>query len=351
MARSGPAPQRLDATRRARLDAAHLVLLPGDTDPELVDRLVRFRAPHSRLLETGSGWLARSSTITGPFYLAPDDAIALRVDPSWELVYAVHTPRERDALAFEDIGDPQVRAWWMRAFPDGKPYREEGEAVDLALALARSLGGAVRPAGGQVTLVLDPNRGVDLTIWSTLPLSPNQMLAVLQPVMPGVHPQGATPDPREWRTRARPVDTSPWSVAPDEPASLDVASALSRDRLADIDAMSAAHDAYASAHDDGLDGYQLEGRDDVVVQAIAEDAVPPWIVARLGADDQLVLTYTVRWLPQNRSLKESEDLSPILRQARDRARQRVRAIARTLAEVTLGIITTSDGFEADRYQL
>lgn len=340
----------LDDDELARLQSAHLVLVPVTTDPELVDRMVRYRSEHARLLETGSGWLARSSTISGPYPLAPRDAAALNVPAHWQLAYAVHTPVERDAHAFDDIGDPQLRAWWMRVFPTGKPFREEGEAVDLALALARHLNGAFRPAGGTQTVVPDPHRGVDLTIWSTVPLGPQPMLMVLQPALPGARLQGA--EPADWRLRPASTDTEPWTVDPHEPATIDVAEALDDERRALIEHVSQQHDRYAVAHDEGLDGYAITGNDDVLLEAMAEDAVPTWVEQRLGAEPtDMVVTFSVRWTPANRTLSEAEELSPILRRERDHAQQRVRRVAQAVVEAVSGVITDSDGFEVDRYTL
>jgi hypothetical protein len=340
----------LDGEGLARLSSAHLVLVPTDTDPELVDRMVRYRSQHARLLETGTGWLARSSTITGPYALSGPDAAALHVPAHWQLAYAVHTPLERDPRAFEDIGDPQLRAWWMRAFPTGKPFREEGDAVDLAIALARHLGGAFRPARGTFTFVPDPHRGATLTVWSTLPLGPDAMLLVVQPELPGARLQGA--EQPDWRVRQRAADTTPWTLDLDDPATLDVAEALTDERRAEVEQQSQQHDAYALAHDEGLDGYAITGRDDVLLEAMAEDAVPPWVEQRLGATaSDLVVAFSVRWVPANLTLLEAEELSPILRRERQHARLRVRAVARAVVEAVGGVITDDEGFEVDRYSL
>lgn len=342
--------RELDDEELARLTSAHLVLVPADTDPELVDRLVHQRSEHSRLLETGSGWLGRSSSITGPYPLSPADATALNVDEHWQLTYAVEAPVERDPRAFEDIGDPQVRAWWMRAFPTGKPFREEGEAVDLAIALARHVGGAFRPAGSSLTIVPDPQRGVDLTVWSTTPLGPVPMLLVVQNVLPGARLQGQ--EESDWRVRPVTTDTQPWTLDVHDPATLDVAEALSDERWAEIEEASRLHDAHALAHDEGLDGYAITGRDDVLLEAMAEDSVPTWIERRLAADPtDMVLTFTVRWATANVTLQEAEELSPILRRERDLAHQRVRAVTRAVVEAVQGIVTDRDGFEVDRYSL
>jgi hypothetical protein len=343
-------PRSLDGDELAQLSSAHLVLVPVDTDPELVDRLVRYRSRHARLLETGSGWLARSSTITGPHPLTARDAAALHVPEYWQLAYAVHTPVERDPRAFADIGDPQLRAWWMRAFPSGKPFREEGDAVDLAIALARHTGGAFRPAGGTLTLVPDPLRCTALTVWSTMPLGPEAMLLVVRPVLDDARLQGqAQPD---WRLRPMTTDTQPWTRDVDEPATLDVAEALTDERRSEIERLSQQHDAHALAHDDGLDAYAITGRAAVLLEAIAEDAVPPWVEQRLGVTStDLVVTFTVRWVPANLTLVEAEELSPILRHERDHARQRVLQVTRAVVEAVGGVITDDEGFEVDRYTL
>lgn len=341
---------RLDGDELARLGAAHLVLVPVDTDPELVDRLVRQRSEHARLLETGSGWLGRSSSITGPYPLNPGDAAALHVPEHWQLAYAVEAPPERDPRAFEDIGDPQLKAWWMRAFPTGKPFREEGEAVDLAIALARHVGGAFRPAGSTLTIVPDPQRGVDLTVWSTTPLGPLPMQLVVQGVLPGARLQGE--EQSDWRVRPISTDTQPWTIDVHDPATLDAAEALTDERRAEIEDASRQHDAHALAHDEGLDGYAITGRDDVLLEAMAEDAVPRWVEQRLGADPtDMIVTFAVRWVPANLTLQEAEELSPILRRERDLAHQRVRAVTRAVVEAVQGIVTDSDGFEVDRYSL
>lgn len=340
----------LDDEELARLSDAHLVLVPLATDPELVDRMVRQRSEHARLLETGNGWLGRASSITGPYPLSPRDAVALHVPEHWQLAYAVHAPVERDARAFDDIGDPQLKAWWMRAFPSGKPFREEGEAVDLAMALARHVGGAFRPAGSTITIAPDPHRGVDLTIWSTTPLGPLPMMLVVQHVLPGARLQGE--EQSDWRLRPTSTDVQPWTIDLDDDATLDVAEALTEEQRAEIEDVSRQHDAHALANDEGLDGYAITGRDDVLLEAMAEDAVPTWVEQRLGAEPtDMVVTFTVRWVPANATLQEAEELSPILRSERDLAHRRVRAVARAVVEAVQGVVTDYDGFEVDRYSL
>jgi hypothetical protein len=169
-------------------------------------------------------------------------------------------------------------------------------------------------------------------------------------VMPGAKVQGeGHPD---WRVRPLTTDRQPWTVDVDDPATLDVAEALSDERLEEIERLSQRHDAYALAHDEGLDGYAITGLDNVLLEAIAEDAVPPWVEQRLGtAPTDRVVTFSVRWAPANVTVLEAEELSPILRRERDHIRDRVRAVTRAVVEAVSGVITDDEGFEVDRYTL
>ena len=62
------------------------------------------------------------------------------------MAYLLRLRAERDPDGFEAFVDPVQMALWMRAFPGGPPFREEGDLVMLGLDLARRLGGAVRVA-------------------------------------------------------------------------------------------------------------------------------------------------------------------------------------------------------------
>ena len=110
--------------------------------------------------------------------------------------------------------------------------------MDLAIALARHLGGAFRPAGGSFSFVPDPHRCVALTVWSTLPLGPDTMLLVVQPELPAARLQGD--EPRDWRVRRARTDTSPWTLDADDPMTLDVAEALTDERRAEVEDISRA---------------------------------------------------------------------------------------------------------------
>jgi hypothetical protein len=176
------------------------------------------------------------------------------------------------------------------------------------------------------------------------------MLLVVRPVLDDARLQGqGRPD---WRLRPTRTDAHPWTSDVDEPATMEVAEALTDERRAQIEHLSQQHDAHALAHDEGLDAYAITGRAAVLLEAIAEDAVPPWVEHRLdAAPTDLVVTFTVRWVPANLTLVEAEELSPILRREREHARQRVRHVTRAVVEAVGGVITDDEGFEVDRYAL
>ncbi|WP_426564653.1 hypothetical protein ACPPVT_01120 [Angustibacter sp. McL0619] len=328
----------------------HLVLLPATVDVAQVDRLVRSRYPDSRLADTRKARLGRHAALSGPHEIEPDELRDVQVPEGWSVAYALEVESTPDPQAFEDIGDPELRAWWMRAFPLGKPFRDEGDAVDLGLALARRLGGALRAAGSGVLLEPDHDRVLDLTIWSGFWLDPDRLLELLEPVLPGAHVDLTVPG-----RHAAPHHDTPWSVHPLDPLGADLAHALGDPDRELIEAVAAQHDAHALEGGVVLDGYALTALGSLVVEVIQEDAVPSWVRERVSrqllAATNPVVTYSVRWVTHDPHLLESEDPPYAVRLERERVKPRMRAAALTLAEATAGVVTDSDGFEVDRYSL
>ena len=247
----------------------HLLLLPTTVDVGQVDSLIRNRYPDARIADTRRARLGRHAAISGPHELEDDELRAVQVPEGWRIAYALEVEAEPDPEAFEDIGDPVLRAWWMRAFPRGKPFRDEGDAVDLALALARRLGGAVRAAGSGVLLEPDHDRLLDLTVWSGYWLGPDRLLELLGPVLPGAEVNLAVHGRHE-----APHHDTPWSVDPLDPLGADLEHALGDPDHEIIDEVARQHDARALAGGVVLDGYALTAHGSLVVEVIQEDAVP-----------------------------------------------------------------------------
>ncbi|GAB3673034.1 hypothetical protein [Angustibacter aerolatus] len=341
---------RVDERLRTLRDS-HLLLVPSTTPVRVVDALLRARVPDARLAEQGRVRLGRGATISGPHALSPREAKAVHVPTRWSVAYAVTTEAQRDAAAFDDIADPQMRAWWMRAFPTGKPYRDEGDAVALALAMARRVGGALRVAGSHAVLAPDPRQRLDLTVWSGFWLDPDHVLDLLAPVLPGARVDLGGSD---W-TGPTQVHDAPWDVDPHDPLGLDLQAALSVDDTQTIRAVSDQTDAHAVVRPDVVDGFLVEADDALSVEVWQEDVVPEWVRARVE-HQQLVpggpaVCYAVRWTPSDVVALESELPPPELADERERVRRRVRLAALALAEATAGVVTDDGGFEVDRYTL
>lgn len=332
----------------------HLLLLPHHVTAAQVDALVRCRYPDARLADTHRARLGRQSAISGPHRLGAAELDAVHVPPTWPVVYALEVGQEPDPAAFDDIADPVLRAWWMRAFPLGKPFREEGDGIDLALALARRLGGALRAAGSNVVLQPDHARLLDLTVWSGYWLEPDRLWTLLDPVLPGARVD------RGGRAWARPPvsparRSTPWSVDPLDPFGVDLEHALGEDDHELIRAVSDETDTAALAVVDVVDGFSLTADGDLVVEVTQEDAVPAWVRARVGhqlrADGDPVVSYVVRWQPEDLMALESEAPPYMFRRQRDRVRLRLQAATLAIAEATAGVVSDAAGFEVDRYGL
>lgn len=329
----------------------HLLLVPVGVDVHAVDRLLRARVPDARIATTGRARLGRSAAVSGPHELDTEEARVVAVPDGWTTAYALEVPAERDPVAFDDIADPVLRAWWMRAFPTGKPYRDEGEAVDLAMSLARRLGGALRCAGSNVVLQPDPQRMVDLTVWSGYWLAPDVLLDLLRPLLPGAHVDLAG---LPWQGPA--VHSEPaWSLDPLDPLGVDLAHALGEADVEVLHSVSEAADRQALEGPDVVDGYAVTAHHDLSVEVMQEDMAPAWVRERVAhqmrqAGDPVV-GYAVRWAPHDELALESEEPPYGFRMERERVRPWVRSAALAVAEATAGVVSDGAGFEVDRYLL
>ncbi len=330
----------------------HLVLLPEGISPERVNELVASRYPDANLTEQGRAQLGRQSALSGPFDFDASELAALAIPPGWTTAYAIECEPERDAGAYQVFADAEAKAWWMRAFPQGKPFREEGDAVDLGLALARRLGGRLRVGGTHEVLAPDPEKWLDLTVWTGYWLAPEHLLALLEPVLAGVRVDfGGAPRPIPQGAH----DISPWSVAELDPLRIDLEQAHTPAQEQHIRQTSEAFDRHAWLRSGDVDGYSLNADGDILIEVIQEELVPDWIRDRVGSQlpgvEDPVVTHHIRWVPPVPLALESEDPPYSFRTERDRVRTRLRSATLAIAEATAGVVTDTTGFEVDRYDL
>jgi hypothetical protein len=328
----------------------HLLLVPAEVTVEEINNLISTRFPDANLPHEGRAQLGRQSAVSGPYRLDPDELDELAIAEGWTLAYAFEVGREPDPDAFLDIADPGLRTWWMRAFPQGKPFREEGDAVDLALEIARRVGGELRVGDTHAVMCPDSQRWQDLTVWSGDWLDPQAVFALLSPDLPGLRI-----DVGQVRPSVAGTVTDPWTTGRLRPVRLDTGPQLSDVDKRAVIKLSDEHDAWALQEPQLLDGYGLVADGNVVIEVIPEETMPGWVRQRVGAQvpgpqDPLV-TYKVRWLPADRLALESEDPPYSFRLERDRIGPRLRTACRTIAEATAGAISDEAGFEVDRYSL
>lgn len=327
------------------LSAMHLLLVPSTVHPDDVSDLLRARVPASDLSRTGQAALGRHSLISGPYELSMEDAVDAAVPMPWTVVYALSAPIEREDPPLPGMDD---RDGLAHAFPQGLPWREEGRALQLLVALARRVEGAVRVAGGHGLIQPDPQRAVDVIIHSPYWLDPDVLLGVVQRALPTAQLEiegadwngpsdaayaGATASPYLCEAPISPYDLSRLHHTADQN---------------DMTVMAADHviDGFAVAGDIGP--YGEDGAIEVLVHVGRERE--PAVAGREWAEQSFV-TYEVRWAPAAWEERERRMPSAHFLASRQRVQPLVRGLARMIVEATGGTVTDEDGFWLDRYSL
>jgi hypothetical protein len=231
----------------------------------------------------------------------------------------------------------------MRAFPGGPPYREEGDLVGLGLDLARRVGGAVRIAGTGVFMTPDPTRNVELTVWSPYWVDPAELLSLVEPVLPGARLDEGRP-----HEDAPAGDDPPWAIDPMEPFADDLENALTPDLMQRLEDVAYATDVWAHQQMEPTDGYAIVGEGGLVVGVQVETGVPHWVVQQLAdlpdvPTDRLV-TYDIRWWPEDVGQLHLESPTPAHRIARTIVGATIRDVARVVSEAVYGVVVDAAGF-------
>ncbi|MGL4174077.1 MAG: hypothetical protein ACRCTR_08415 [Actinomycetota bacterium] len=333
--------------------STHVLVVPDSVLPQRVDGLISYRYADTRLTTEGWTQLGRNSAISGPHLITGDEARDIvGVPEPWRTFYALHVEPDHDPSGFAEIMDPTARAWWMRAFPEGMPLREEARVVDLAMEVARRTGGSIRVASSGALMRPDPFRLYDLIVWSHYWLNPHQLFELLSPILPGAYVPVAVP--HENPLTSRPDDQPPWASDLTNPDEVNFADVLSDEDRALIAYVAEQHEAAAAATG-GADGYSLCAEHDLTVEVTAQRTPPDWVQARVDRSasghsrTEPLISYTVRWLPDDQALLESEEASREFKLYRDRVRTWQEDTAVAVAEVTAGVISDAVGFEVDRY--
>jgi hypothetical protein len=315
----------------------HLLLLPDELPETVVLGLVRAR--HPDVVATGGGtWrLGRWTVLRGPLLLDAAAAAGSAVPDPWRCAWVVECPVER--------GDPPLpgttdREGLHRAFPDGLPVMAERRALDLALALARRLEGAVRvapqPTGqGWALLRPDPLSWVDRTVLSPSWVDPGEALDIAQRTVPGAE---LAVEGTAWEGLTPEAVAALESTDDDDAPPPDEREALHR--------AAEARDAAAAAGDDVLDAYALVvplPAGGVVQLEVAGAAEPPPVLHGVPWAASAV-TYSAVWWPDDPAAAEHEVPAPDVRAARARAGAVIAALTDALADEVGGVVVDADGF-------
>jgi hypothetical protein len=315
----------------------HLLLLPDELPETVVLGLVRAR--HPDVVATGGGtWrLGRWTVLRGPLLLDAAAAAGSAVPDPWRCAWVVECPVER--------GDPPLpgttdREGLHRAFPDGLPVMAERRALDLALALARRLEGAVRvapqPTGqGWALLRPDPLSWVDRTVLSPSWVDPGEALDIAQRTVPGAE---LAVEGTAWEGLTPEAVAALESTDDDDAPPPDEREALHR--------AAEARDAAAAAGDDVLDAYALVvplPAGGLVQLEVAGAAEPPPVLHGVPWAASAV-TYSAVWWPDDPAAAEHEVPAPDVRAARARAGAVIAALTDALADEVGGVVVDADGF-------
>ncbi len=171
----------------AELNHQHLLLLPDDAHEADVSALVVAKHPAAAVHAGAELRISRHAALHGPFRLDAGAAAGAGVPAPWRLAWALSCPVERDAAPLPGLGD---RDGLTRAFPEGLPVAGERRALDLLLALARRLRGAVRCSWRTGLLVPDPLAWPGLDVRTAHALDSATARSVLAPVCPGLEVAG-----------------------------------------------------------------------------------------------------------------------------------------------------------------
>ncbi|MGV8979122.1 MAG: hypothetical protein ACOH17_13870 [Cellulomonas sp.] len=336
----------LEVLAVSRFPAAAWETLPGVPQ----QRLGGGRGARNAGASIGVLRVSRTSTLTGPYSVTTGSAVSLGLPAATTTVYDVRCPHDRGGPPYPG-GD---RDGLKRAFADAMPVREEERVLLWLVAVARRLGGAIRTGERGVVLRPDLDATIDLTVFTDKWLEPDELLAVVQHVVPrarlaieGVPWRGPASD------AGRQAIAGLAELGVPEPGGAGLRKALERHGVKDE-----RRRRHLAAEADAFDGQVLS---EPVVQegygALVDLGVDGMIAVEVGGEQTLppllrglpwavggALAYRVRWEPTEVEELELERPSFAHRVARGRAMPHVQAIARELHSAVGGEIADASEF-------
>lgn len=290
------------------MNAHHLLVVPDGVTPADVEALVLSRFP-SEPAPDGAAHLAMvplpGCRVEGPSPLTAGM-------PAWAAAaYVLEAPEERGAPvppALRGRGD------LLDAFADGEPTGRERELLELGLALARRLGGALLSS---TNMLLIPPPQPDLLLYSEVWLHPDALVHVLAPHLPGV---------------ALPAEPEPAGELPGD--AVTGASLLQEDERLWLHAEADAFDEAALDQPDVTESYGVLATEPEAVWSVAVEAAVNVPVVLAGQLPGGAIVYELRCYPSGQDHPRN-------------AVERLDAATRALLDAVGGLVVDDDGFLVD----
>ncbi len=171
----------------------HLLLLPPHVAPAELEALAISVWNEAGWLSPGELRLAQGATLQGPWTLTEENKTKLGLAKDSELTqaYELHAPIQRGSAPPEDVKRFSTMA---RAFPNGMPVGLEERVLSVLHQMARRLGGTIKVAGSEMLLTPDPESSVNLRVYASSWLSPEDALELMGPHLPSVRQAGPAPE-------------------------------------------------------------------------------------------------------------------------------------------------------------
>lgn len=171
----------------------HLFLVPGDVPPPELEALAVSVWNQAGWLSPGHLRLLEGATLQGPWELSPEseESLGLPKNLRGHQVYLLDTPPVRGGIPSEEVKGFSEMA---RAFPNGMPVGLEERVLGVLHQMARRLGGALRVFDTGAILMPDPESSVNLRVYASSWLSPEESLTLLSPFLPNLREPGPHPE-------------------------------------------------------------------------------------------------------------------------------------------------------------
>ncbi len=159
--------------------AYHLLALPPDRSGEEVEALAISVWNEAGWINPGVLHLTEGVTLEGPWEVAPETREELGLSQGTDSVWLLRSQAVRGAAPTEEI---KARDELARAFPEGMPVGVELNAISVMRRIARRLGGEVRVAGSGQLLTPESESAVNLSVYTSEPLSEDDLRRALEEI-------------------------------------------------------------------------------------------------------------------------------------------------------------------------